>query len=393
MAGSYRLTKLLGSGSAGAVYLGIHPVIGTPVAVKVLHHEITTLTNVLDRFIEEARNAARIGSSNIPRYYDFGVLLNGQPYAILEHFEGETAADRLRRCGPLAIEDVADILRQAVRALAAAHDAGIVHRDIKPENLFLVRDADRDRPTVKVLDFGIAKLLEPPPDAARTSFGILVGTPLYCAPEQVGGRTIGPAADIYALGATAFELLGGRPPFIGDIDDVLEAKTKTEPPRIRVLRPDLPAAVEAVLARMLARDVVDRFATMRDVETAIAGWSAQPKPAHVVRRSSRVPALAVMIAAALAIAIAARFVLDEPERVATPAFEIAAQPGESELPITAEVRQQMPAANPPTLPAPATRPLPPRATKPRPARRVPSAEPSHDHGRLGDAILANPFER
>lgn len=294
MIGSYRVVRSLGSGGTGRVYLGEHPVIGTKVAIKVLLPEIAGSRETVERFIQEARTSSQIESPHIPRYYDFGRTAGGLPYAVMEYFEGETLAEHIEKHGALSVAVSADILAQAAGALTLAHQAGLVHRDLKPENLFLVaaessktRSGEHSAPglalppsdgaipasgfNVKVLDFGIAKTFGKD-SGTRTQQGFFLGTPFYCAPEQVFGAEVDPRADVYGLGATAFEMLTGLPPFIGEISEVLEAKTSREAPLLRGQRAEVSALVEETVARMLARDPAARAPSMTWVQEQVALW-------------------------------------------------------------------------------------------------------------------------
>ncbi|MEZ4360619.1 MAG: protein kinase [Kofleriaceae bacterium] len=289
MIGSYRVVRALGAGGTGRVYLGEHPVIGTKVAIKVLLPEIAGSRETVERFIQEARSSSQIESPHIPRYFDFGRTAGGLPYAVMEYFEGETLADRIVRAGALSVDESADILGQVASALHLAHQAGLVHRDLKPENIFLATtDAKSARGTgepppagaeaeqgfnVKVLDFGIAKTFGKE-SGTRTQQGFFLGTPFYCAPEQVFGAEVDPRTDVYGLGATAFEMLTGLPPFVGEISEVLEAKTSQEAPLLRTQRADVPAHVERTVARMLARDPAARAVSMTWVQEQISTWCA-----------------------------------------------------------------------------------------------------------------------
>jgi serine/threonine-protein kinase len=274
-AGAYVLTRLIGTGGIGSVYEAQHPVIGTKVAVKVLLPEVVAVPGMSERFIQEARTSSQIKSPYIPRFYDFGVLAGGQPFAVMELLEGESVAERLRRAGPMSLRDVAAIVGQTASVLELAHEAGIVHRDVKPENLFL-STGEEDRLAIKVLDFGIAKLMAQTGSGAKTAFGVVLGTPFYCAPEQALGMDVGPAADVYGLGATAFELLTGRPPFDGEVTTVLGAKTTSEAPSVHSLRADVPESIAQTLARMLERDPGKRIRSMRGVLEAVAAWPTSP---------------------------------------------------------------------------------------------------------------------
>ena len=277
MVGTHRLTRLLGSGGIGWVYQAEHPLIGTKVAIKILRSEIANDPTMIDRFVLEARSSSAIGSPHIPRFLDFGYLPNGQPYAVMEYLDGVTLASRLRDFGFLSLEEAVEILRQVASAMSAAHAQGIIHRDLKPDNLFLVRDGT-SKDVVKVLDFGIAKLMSASESAVKTHAGIVLGTAYYCSPEQAMGLDVTPAADIYALGATAFEMLTGQRPFEGQVSSILGSKTTADAPSIHTLRSDLPAAVERTIARMLERDPDKRLATMAELQTELEGWTREPAP-------------------------------------------------------------------------------------------------------------------
>jgi eukaryotic-like serine/threonine-protein kinase len=400
--GSYRITARLGTGGAGTVYLGEHTVIGARVAVKVLLPEVAQTSSMVERFIAEARASSRIGSPHIPTYFDFGYLADGRPYAVMEYFEGETLADRLERVGRLSLTEAGHIAAQVASALARAHAAGIVHRDIKPQNLFLSRDPD-GATLVKVLDFGIAKLLAPNAGGTRTTVGIMLGTPLYCAPEQALGDEVTPSVDIYSLGATLFQMLTGRPPFEGDASDVVVLKTRSDPPSVTDFVP-LPDAVAATVAGMLARTPSLRLVSMNEVLRSVEGWSLAPPSVRAARPASRRLGLALGIAAAaIAIAVAVPLVRgtgrDHEPRPARPA---APRPVD-----------RASAAPPPSPPPPAPRPEPKREAgdeAPDSAAEEKSARPPERRKRrkrprppgrargekrapapIDDAVLADPF--
>ncbi len=299
MIGSYRVVASLGTGGTGRVYLGQHPVIGSKVAIKVLLPEIASSAETVERFIQEARASSQIASPHIPRYFDFGTTPAGLPYAMMEYFDGETLGDRLARCGAMSVEETAQIVAQVASALVMAHETGLIHRDLKPDNIFLVRSdgkAGRSTPArataitpagalpvvapslqVKVLDFGIAKTVGAA-SATRTQNGYFLGTPFYCAPEQVFGGEVDARTDVYSLGATAFEMLTGSPPFVGEVPDVLAAKATTEAPDLLVFR-DVPPPVAHTINRMLARDPDERAISMAWVLEQLPGWLAAPESA------------------------------------------------------------------------------------------------------------------
>jgi serine/threonine-protein kinase len=262
-AGSYELVRVLGTGGLSSVWLGEHPVIGSRVAVKVLHAAISECEEAVRRFVVEAQAVNRIESPHVVRVFDFGKLADGRDYAVMELLEGETLGDRLAREQRLDWRVLRPIAIQIARALLAAHRAGILHRDLKPDNVFLC--GPRDRPSVKVLDFGIAKLLdadERPSARRRTGPGVAIGTPLYAAPEQAAGDALGPEADIYSLGVVLYEALAGRPPFLGTVAQVLSAKVRELPPPLARLAPGLSATVARLVDSMVAPTPLERPASM-----------------------------------------------------------------------------------------------------------------------------------
>ncbi len=276
--GSYRVVSRLGVGGMGSVYRASHPEIGTEVAIKVLLPEVASNAEVKQRFLREAQASSAIGSPYIPRYFDFGELTDGRSYAVMELYEGETIAERIERSGPMHLSEVRTLLDQIAEALSEAHAEGVVHRDIKPENLFLARDK-HGRESPKVLDFGIAKIAAEV-NSNVTQAGVFMGTPIYSPPEQIFAQEIGPGADIYALGATAFEMLTGAPPFQGNLLEIAKAKTTGELPTVLLYDPDLPAAVDRLIQAALAPEVSHRPATMEAFREALRGWdeSSSPEP-------------------------------------------------------------------------------------------------------------------
>ena len=301
MIGSYRVIALLGTGGTGQVYLGQHPVIGSKVAIKVLFPEIASSAETVERFIQEARASSQIASPHIPRYFDFGTTPRGLPYATMEYFDGETLGDRIARSGTLSVGETAQILEQVASALLMAHEAGLIHRDLKPDNIFLVKsDAKAGRTTprraasigpagpveafqVKVLDFGIAKMVGTP-SANRTLSGYFLGTPFYCAPEQTFGGEVDARSDVYSLGATAFEMLTGTPPFVGEVPEVLAAKATRDAPGMADLRA-VPSAVADTIATMLVRERTERAPSMAWVLEQLASWADEPEAAPAAHRA------------------------------------------------------------------------------------------------------------
>jgi len=267
--GEYRIEDRIGEGGMGMVYRGLQPVIGKPVAIKVLRPELVGSESTARRFVDEARAANTIGHRNIIDIFSFGVLPTGEQYFVMEYLVGEPLSHYVRRTGALPVREAVDLLVELVSALSAAHAAGVVHRDLKPSNLFLVHEPDGER-LLKVLDFGIAKVLTN--DRPNTQPGSILGTPEYMSPEQVRGEPSGPEADLYAVGVIAFELVTGQRPFHGRTAEVMAQHLDAAPPGVSTLTPGVPPALDALVARLLSKRAADRGTTERVLE-ALTGIS------------------------------------------------------------------------------------------------------------------------
>jgi len=289
--GSYVIEQPLGSGGMGEVFLGTHSRLGRRVAVKLLLPEYSNSENVLARFFTEAKATSAIEHPGIVQIFDYNVHHTGRAYIVMEYLHGENLRAALARVGPLTqdLPTAADILAQAAEAVGAAHDKAIVHRDLKPDNIFLLASMDRGRVPVKILDFGIAKLLASDPDAmSRTRTGNLLGTPLYMSPEQCrSAGAVDHRTDIYSLGCIGFEILCGRPPFQGQgVTDLLIAHASQPPPTPRALGVDLPGELEDLLMAMLAKNADHRPSSMQEVAGALRAMgphlprAARPFQAH-----------------------------------------------------------------------------------------------------------------
>jgi eukaryotic-like serine/threonine-protein kinase len=271
--GNYRVVKLLGEGGMGVVYLAQHPVIGRKVAIKLLHTALARDQDIVSRFFNEARAIHMIAHENIVEILDFGQTTDGQPYFIMEFLEGEALSDAVAR-GPMSPESVAIIGGQMCRALAAAHAKGIVHRDLKPHNVQLVAKPD-GLYHVKILDFGVAKILASPDGAqsVKTRTGSLMGTPLYMSPEQCkGAGTLDHRTDIYSLGVMLFEMLAGRPPFNAEgVGELFAKHMLEEPPSLLEFAPHVAPYMAAAVMRALQKEPRDRFESMEEFRKALVG--------------------------------------------------------------------------------------------------------------------------
>ncbi|KAK4045089.1 hypothetical protein OUZ56_032497 [Daphnia magna] len=258
----------------GAVYEADHEALGRKVAVKVLSPELSMRQEAVERFRREALAAARLGHPNIIQIQDFRAEEGAAAFLVMELLQGETLAQRIDRLGTLSDGALRDIAHQVLDALTAAHAAGIVHRDIKPENLFLTPVGTGD--VVKVLDFGVAKLES---DQRITREGMLVGSPLYMAPEQAYGSSVDARADLYSLGATLYHARTGVPPFDADTLPrilVLLKEAPLIPVTVRI--PDADPAFAAWLERALAKRPDERFASAAAMRDALLALPAFREP-------------------------------------------------------------------------------------------------------------------
>jgi len=283
--GEYEITGKLGEGGMGTVYAARHPFIGKRAAVKVISEALCTDAEAVERFVQEARAVNQIGHPNIVDVFSFGTLADGRCYFVMEWLQGQSLAGRLQQ-GRLPVREAVEILDPICRALEAAHERGIIHRDLKPDNVFVV-PVRGDRPLIKLLDFGIAKLAGSDDSRVqRTRTGMMMGTPLYMSPEQARARGLDARTDIYSLGVVAYEMLLGRPPFVSDSAmEIVAAHLHQAPPPPSTLRPDLPAPLERMLLDMLNKDPARRpgLALIREQLAALSG------PAHTQRVAPPVP--------------------------------------------------------------------------------------------------------
>jgi serine/threonine protein kinase len=405
--GRYRLTRLLGEGGMGRVYLAVQPMIGSRVAVKILSEQCARNPELLERFFAEARAVNLIRHEGIVNVIDMAMLPDGRPYIVMEFVEGGTLADALR-AGPLPLGGLVQVASEVFSALAAAHAIGIVHRDLKPDNVLVTAEGH-----AKVLDFGIAKLapglqqgLSP-----RTQTGALLGTPHYMAPEQIkGSSAIDARTDVYAAGVMLFEAITGRRPFEGEtLYDLMNAHLEQPPPSLRALRPELPAAMEQVVLTALAKHPDERFQSVTAMAQALnhaaaelppdawrplssrnqsmplvsRGGSGSSRAAAELRATvpsstpppetrSRWPLLAIAAAVVIAIVVLAVVFHDgsPPPEVAQ-----AAPPRDAAVMIATPTPAPKPQDDPIVQPPP-SEPTPGRAPAPKPITRTPVAAPA-----------------
>jgi tRNA A-37 threonylcarbamoyl transferase component Bud32 len=288
IAGKYRLEMILGRGGMGTVYRATHTWTGRPVAVKLLHHEHAHDAASVSRFLREARAAAAVRHPNAVDVLDMGQDETGAAYLVLEYLEGDTLAAHLAQ-GRMAVDEVVRCFVPILEALEELHKAGVVHRDLKPANVFLAR-AVRGGIIPKLLDFGVAKVLEANSSLVTTT-GIVVGTPAYMAPEQAAGNgNVGPWTDIWAAGTVLYECLTGELPFSAPTPSLMlvDVMTKTAP-RLSTKRPDLSPALCAVVDRALAKEPADRFSSCTAMADALCEAAGMVPPSPIVSAPVRGP--------------------------------------------------------------------------------------------------------
>jgi serine/threonine-protein kinase len=268
--GKYRIEETLGSGGMGIVVRAMHLQLQEQVALKFLHGEIARNPSHVERFLREARASVRIRSEHVASVFDVGVLPTGEPFMVMELLGGHDLHRLIKERHQLPAPEAVDYVLQACAAISAAHRHGIVHRDLKPANLFLTRRSN-GTPLVKVLDFGIAKLLDGS-DERLTNTGDVLGSPTYMSPEQIrDGRMVDERTDIWALGTILYKLLTGRAPFAADTGAGTLARIIADPvPPLRPQRPDVPPALEAIVLRCLEKAPERRFQQVDDLAAALA---------------------------------------------------------------------------------------------------------------------------
>jgi eukaryotic-like serine/threonine-protein kinase len=315
--GRYEVEDLVGTGGMSSVYRARDNVLERQVALKILHDHFSGDPEYVERFRREARAIAGLNHPNIVTVIDRGELGRHQ-FIVFEHVAGENLKDVVRRRGPLPVDEAVALTTQVARGLAFAHENGVVHRDVKPQNVLIDENG-----TAKVTDFGIARAIDP--GEGLTETGTVLGTSGYIAPEQASGRRVDSRSDQYSLGVVLYELLTGEPPYSGENVMAVAMKHLREPvPRVRERRRDVPASVDAIVSRAMAKRPEDRFPSTDDMVAALEaaqddiasdfsegatgvirrGDGRRSRPARPRRRVfPLVAALAVVVAGALALVL------------------------------------------------------------------------------------------
>jgi serine/threonine protein kinase len=291
--GEYQILDRIGEGGMGTVYSAVHPIIGKKVAIKVLAARLAKNKNAISRFVLEARAVNDIQHPGLVDIFSFGRLTDGRHYYVMEFLEGRNLGDVLseRVCLPMA--EAIPIFLEVGRALVAVHAKGIVHRDLKPENILLLSSVLPGGQRVKLVDFGLAKLVEGVPahlsaGGPRTAAGVNVGTPHYMSPEQCRGQKVDARSDLYALGVLLYESLTGRMPFDGPTPvDIWQAHVEKVPRAPIDLAPTaVSPALNAIILRLLAKKAEHRIQTAADFCAALENLGSDGQPKHPAASAS-----------------------------------------------------------------------------------------------------------
>jgi len=274
LAGKYRVERVLGVGGMGVVVAATHLDLLEPRALKFMLPTALDNAEAVERFLREARAAARLRSEHVAKVHDVGRLDNGAPYMVMEYLAGADLGAVLKQRGPLPAHEAALYTIQACSALAEAHDSGIIHRDLKPANLFLTYRPD-GTPCVKVLDFGISKMGAAGSDFEMTKTHAVLGSPHYMSPEQMrSARNVDARSDVWSLGVILYKLTTGKAPFRGqNITELISAVLEGAPPPPSSLRAGLPLALDAIVARCLRRKPEERFQSVTELAVALTPFA------------------------------------------------------------------------------------------------------------------------
>lgn len=291
LADKYRIDRFLAEGGMGIVYQGTHLELDTRVAIKVLHPSVRDYGDVLVRFVREARAVAKLSSEHIVRMLDVSTQDPDHPFMVMELLEGCDLEQMLDQRGKLSVTLAARFVRQACAGLQVAHAAGILHRDLKPGNFFLAHRKD-DAPVVKILDFGLSKSMVKGENVTVTQPNEVFGSPSYMSPEQIAAEELDPRSDIFSLGAILFELVTGTSAFAGDtVPQTLVNIAVREPPPASQLVEGVPAEIDAIIYRAIAKNREDRYSTVREFSDALSRFegSSPELPRSILPPPKTVP--------------------------------------------------------------------------------------------------------
>ncbi|HEY9713670.1 MAG TPA: serine/threonine-protein kinase, partial [Chroococcales cyanobacterium] len=269
----YEILEVIGRGGMSVVYKARQKFMNNLVAIKILHPQLSSDPGNFERFQQEAKAAISIRHKNVIQVFDFGVTAAGQAFLIMEYLEGEPLADYLDKHGSMEIERALNIFAQACDGLSQAHKLGIIHRDLKPGNLVLTKE-DGENELVKIVDFGIAKLIAPDGSSLQslTQTGEVFGSPLYMSPEQCQGKPLDARSDIYSLGCVMYETITSMPPLMGiNSFETMNKHVKEQPLSLRGIAPekDIPELIDACVLKALRKDPDRRHQSMAEMKKAI----------------------------------------------------------------------------------------------------------------------------
>jgi serine/threonine-protein kinase len=367
LAGHYEIISLIGHGGMGVVYKARHNLMDRIVAIKMLHANLVSDSMSVKRFQQESKAASRISHPHVITVYDFGISPQGQPYIVMDYLEGISLADVIKNEGQVSVERCIKIISQACDALEHAHRQGVVHRDLKPTNIVLV-ETDEDKDFVKVVDFGVAKLMSDSTEGQRlTQAGEVCGSPVYMSPEQCLGQELDARSDIYSMGICMYESLTGKLPIVGKtMVDTMSKHISEMPPTFKDSRPDLyiPERLESVVMRALSKTCEDRQQSMDELKVEIDMAIPRPGRSQVLRTAPVTPvdpkqlvktlfeAVSVKVWAAVACAVVVvgiiLFMVMQPKP--------AVKPEQATVPVTNPPKQTSSATTPATTAASPTHP-------------------------------------
>ncbi|MBK9264978.1 MAG: serine/threonine protein kinase [Polyangiaceae bacterium] len=398
LAGKYEVLGVLGQGGMGVVLQARNQRTEQSVAIKLLLPEARNMPDIVARFEREARAAARIQGPHVVRVYDVDNLPDGSPMMVMELLQGWDLGQELVARGPLPYPEAVEFILQACEAIGQAHQMGVIHRDIKPSNLYLCQEGTRR--VLKVLDFGISKLIDPTNQTNQTQTATTFGTPQYMSPEQVrSAKHVDGRSDIWALGVVLFELLSGRAPFGADTSTAtLAAIIADTPEDLRNIRADVPPKLAAAVKKALEKRPEDRFQDIGAFVSAISPFSSKNVSAAtlaqvatpVLRTGSHNPTMRLaVISAAVATGIVAIGLALLAAKVRSPdpappqsALPIAADSSQPTITVTPAAALSTPLPSAAPAPAPSAEVAPPNTPKPTapavktaPSPEIPSKPP------------------
>ncbi|HEY9714912.1 MAG TPA: serine/threonine-protein kinase, partial [Chroococcales cyanobacterium] len=273
LAEKYSIIEEVGRGGMSIVYKGRHELMDRTVAVKMLQAQLVEDQTSIKRFQQEAKAASCLTHPNVITVYDFGIAPTGQPYLVMDFLEGESLIDIIKRDNHVEVSRVLNLFIQACDALEHAHQKGVLHRDLKSSNIMLI-DFEGKKDVVKVVDFGIAKLMPSSGKQSQnlTQTGEIFGSPIYMSPEQCLGQPLDVRSDVYSMGTMLYESLTGDPPLMGDtVVATMQMHVASQPPSFEEMRPDLyvPPLLEAACMKALQKKPADRFQSMEEFKLAL----------------------------------------------------------------------------------------------------------------------------